>query len=74
MEPYYKELAAMLKERAPDGLQKLLDGLQKDGDRLSYLGHAVDDPQADLSGQTQMCFGSDQIISYPAKNLVGVNI
>ncbi len=74
MEPYYKELAAMLKERAPDGLQKLLDGLQKDGDRLSYLGHAIDDPQADLSDQTKMCFGSDQIISYVAKNLVGANL
>lgn len=67
MYPYYAELAADIKGKAPEGLERKLDGITKEEER-DFGGHAV--PELEKNS----CIGSDNIIVYNATNLVRDNL
>ena len=67
MKPYYSELAADLKGKAPDSLLQKLDDLS-DASQHDFAGHTI----TELEGNS--CSGSDQIIVYVAANLVRDNL
>ena len=68
MHPYYAELVADIKGEAPADLEKRLDDLEKDPDKISVQGHAM----TEALGNS--CSGSDTIVTYTAKNLVRDNL
>lgn len=70
MKPYYKELVAKLDKPAPNDLQEKLDALAKDGS-IRDFGDPVIDKTSD---ETSMCIGSDTIVAYAGKNLVGSSL
>ena len=77
MHPYYAELVADIKGEAPADLEKRLDDLEKDPDKISVQGHtmteaASDDWDGEALGNS--CSGSDTIVTYTAKNLVRDNL
>lgn len=65
LRPYYKELAADIKGKAPAGLGDRLDDLNGEEDVYSYL---------EMGGGSNSCYGSDQIIVYGGVNLVRDNL
>lgn len=77
MHPYYAELVADIKGEAPADLEKRLDDLEKDPDKISVQGHAMTEAASDdWDGETlgNSCSGSDTIVTYTAKNLVRDNL
>ncbi len=77
MHPYYAEMAADIKGKAPAGLQDKLDDLETDPDRISVQGHAMTEAASDdWDGEAlgNSCSGSDTIVVYTAKNLVRDNL
>lgn len=77
MHPYYAELVADIKGEAPADLEKRLDDLEKDPDKISVQGHAMTEAASDdWDGEAleNSCSGSDTIVTYTAKNLVRDNL
>ena len=77
MHPYYAELVADIKGEAPADLEKRLDDLEKDPDKISVQGHAMTEADSDdWDGEAlgNSCSGSDTIVTYTAKNLVRDNL
>ena len=66
MTPYYAEMAADLKGKAPADLQKRLDNLTEE-EKRDFGGHAA----PVLEGNS--CIGSDNMVVYAAVNLVRDN-
>lgn len=66
MTPYYAELAANLKGKAPADLQKRLDNLTEEENR-DFGGHTAPVPEGNS------CIGSDNMVVYAAVNLVRDN-
>lgn len=74
LRPYYKELAVDIKGEAPDGLGKSLDALEKEDEIYGYL-YMDSEMFAEAAEQvTNSCYGTDQIITYAAVNLVRDNL
>lgn len=72
MHPYYAELVADIKGEAPADLEKRLDDLEKDPDKISVQGHAMTEAASDdWDGEAlgNSCSGSDTIVTYTAKIL-----
>ena len=70
MHPYYAELVADIKGEAPADLEKRLDDLEKDPDKISVQGHAMTEADSDdWDGEAlgNSCSGSDTIVTYTAK-------
>ena len=66
MKPYYSELTAEIKGQAPEDLQLKLDSIErKTESEVEFLGHFID---------KGLCFGSDNIVTYAAVNLVRDNL
>lgn len=66
MKPYYSELTAEIKGQAPEDLQLKLDSIErKTESEVEFLGHFID---------KGLCFGSDNIVTYAAVNLVSDNL
>ena len=66
MKPYYSELTAEIKGQAPKDLQLKLDSIErKTESEVEFLGHFID---------KGLCFGSDNIVTYAAVNLVRDNL
>lgn len=77
MHPYYAELVADIKGKAPADLEAKLDRLETDTDKVSGQGHAMTEAASDdWSGEAlgNSCSGSDNIVVYTAKNLVRDNL
>lgn len=70
LRPYYAELVAELKGEAPQGLMDRLDELAG-GDIYGHLDMDSDEEEKPLPNS---CYGSDQIITYAAVNLVRDNL
>ena len=66
MTPYYAELAANLKGKAPADLQKRLDNLTEE-ENDDFGGHEASVPEGNS------CIGSDNMVVYAAVNLVRDN-
>lgn len=66
MTPYYAELAANLKGKAPADLQKRLDNLTEE-ENDDFGGHEAPVPEGNS------CIGSDNMVVYAAVNLVRDN-
>ena len=66
MTPYYAELAANLKGKAPADLQKRLDNLTEE-ENDDFGGHEASVPEGNS------CIGSDKMVVYAAVNLVRDN-
>lgn len=66
MKPYYSELTAEIKGQAPKELQLKLDSIErKTESEVEFLGHFID---------KGLCYGSDNIVTYAAVNLVRDNL
>lgn len=66
MKPYYSELTAEIKGQAPKDLQLKLDSIErKTESEVEFLGHFID---------KGLCYGSDNIVTYAAVNLVRDNL
>lgn len=66
MKPYYSELTAEIKGQAPKDLQLKLDSIEKKTEsEVEFLGHFID---------KGLCYGSDNIVTYAAVNLVRDNL
>ena len=66
MKPYYSELTAEIKGQAPEDLQLKLDSIErKTESEVEFLGHFID---------KGLCYGSDNIVTYAAVNLVRDNL
>ncbi len=65
MIPYYKILAANLKEKAPADLQASLDSIQAEDSYTDFGSHRVTD---------SMASGTDQIVVFVYKNMVRDNL
>lgn len=66
MKPYYSELTAEIKGQAPEDLQLKLDSIErKTESEVDFAGHFID---------KGLCYGSDNIVSYAAVNLVRDNL
>lgn len=75
LRPYYRELAVDLKGEAPAGLSDLLNQLATDGKNYGHLDmEAGDDEETEEKPVTNSCYGTDQIITYAAVNLVRDNL
>ena len=77
MHPYYAELVADIKDKAPVDLENRLDHLEEDPDKISVNGHAMTEAASDdWDGEAlgNSCSGSDTIVTYTAKNLVRDNL
>lgn len=77
MHPYYAELVADIKGKAPVDLENRLDHLEEDPDKISVQGHAMTEAASDdWDGEAigNSCSGSDTIVTYTAKNLVRDNL
>lgn len=72
MYPYYAELVADIKDKAPVDLENRLDHLEEDPDKISVNGHAMTEAASDdWDGEAlgNSCSGSDTIVTYTAKIL-----
>lgn len=66
MKPYYSELTAEIKGQALKELQLKLDSIErKTESEVEFLGHFID---------KGLCYGSDNIVTYAAVNLVRDNL
>lgn len=66
MKPYYSEMTAEIKGQAPKDLQLKLDSIErKTESEVEFLGHFID---------KGLCYGSDNIVTYAAVNLVRDNL
>lgn len=66
MKPYYSELTAEIKGQAPKDQQLKLDSIErKTESEVEFLGHFID---------KGLCYGSDNIVTYAAVNLVRDNL
>lgn len=65
MQPYYGELAVDIKGEAPADLQQSLDALMEEKEE-AYVG--------DKQPKGNTGYGSDSVVSYYSKNLVGDNL
>lgn len=66
MKPYYSELTAEIKGQVPKDLQLKLDSIErKTESEVEFLGHFID---------KGLCYGSDNIVTYAAVNLVRDNL
>lgn len=66
MKPYYSELTAEIKGQAPKDLQLKLDSIErKTESEVEFWGHFID---------KGLCYGSDNIVTYAAVNLVRDNL
>lgn len=66
MKPYYSEMTAEIKGQAPKDLQLKLDSIEKKTEsEVEFLGHFID---------KGLCYGSDNIVTYAAVNLVRDNL
>ncbi len=74
LRPYYKELVADIKGRAPEGLGSSLDNIGRDGETYGYLDMDSETYEEEPEPVTNSCYGSDQIITYVAVNLVRDNL
>lgn len=77
LRPYYKEVVADLKGRAPAGLADRLDDIGRDDEVYGHLdmaGDLDDEIEEDEEMAPNSCFGTDQIIVYAAVNLVRDNL
>lgn len=74
LRPYYKELVTDIKGKAPAGLEDALDGLAKDDEVYGYLDMDSETYGEEFEPVTNSCYGSDQIITYAAVNLVRDNL
>lgn len=74
LRPYYKELVADIKGRAPEGLGSSLDNIERDGEAYGYLNMDSEAYEEESEPVTNSCYGSDQIITYAAVNLVRDNL
>lgn len=77
MTPYYAEMAADIEGDAPADLQRKLDDLETDGQKVDSLGHVETEAASDDWTDEEMgnsCSGSDTIVVYVAKNLVRDNL
>lgn len=74
LRPYYKELVADIKGRAPEGLGSSLDNIERDGEAYGYLNMDSEAYEKESEPVTNSCYGSDQIITYAAVNLVRDNL
>ncbi len=74
LRPYYKELVTDIKGKAPAGLEDVLDGLAKDDEVYGHLDMDNGMYGEEFEPVTNSCYGSDQIITYAAVNLVRDNL
>lgn len=79
MRPYYGELVADVTGDVPFDLQRKLDDLEKDEEKLNSQGHVMTEASADYEDWEDeeignSCSGSDTIVVYAAKNLVRDNV
>lgn len=77
MKPYYAEMVADIKGKAPKDLQSLLDGIEEDTEKTNSQGHIMTEAALvdwDEEGRGNSCSGSDTIVVYVAKNLVRDNL
>lgn len=65
MTPYYSELAVSVAGKVPDNLQNKLDNLS---DKHDYAGHTYMEED-----DTNVCYGTDTVVTYDAVNLVREN-
>ena len=79
MRPYYGELVADVTGDVPSDLQRKLDDLEKDEEKINSQGHVMTEASADYEDWEDeeignSCSGSDTIVVYAAKNLVRDNV
>ena len=79
MRPYYGELVADVTGDVPSDLQRKLDDLEKDEEKINSQGHVMTEASADYEAWEDeeignSCSGSDTIVVYAAKNLVRDNV
>lgn len=79
MRPYYGELVADVTGDVPSDLQRKLDALEKDEEKINSQGHVMTEASADYEDWEDeeignSCSGSDTIVVYAAKNLVRDNV
>lgn len=79
MRPYYGELVADVTGDVPFDLQRKLDALEKDEEKINSQGHVMTEASADYEDWEDeeignSCSGSDTIVVYAAKNLVRDNV
>ena len=74
LRPYYRELVVDIKGKAPDGLESCLDDLGRDEETFGHLDMDGELDDEEESPVTNSCYGSDQIITYAAVNLVRDNL
>lgn len=79
MRPYYGELVADVTGDVPSDLQRKLDDLEKDEEKINSQGHVMTEASADYDDWEDeeignSCSGSDTIVVYAAKNLVRDNV
>lgn len=79
MRPYYGELVVDVTGDVPSDLQRKLDDLEKDEEKINSQGHVMTEASADYEDWEDeeignSCSGSDTIVVYAAKNLVRDNV